>query len=89
MERTNQMITFLIIYFSLGVIAAIFTYGITIGYFWHEFPSLQNEKGRFDELVFRGIAGSLVTLLIPFCLIVTFFELNSAKHGLLFREPKL
>lgn len=82
------MTTFLIIYFSLGFIASTLTYGITVGYFWHEYPFLQNEKGRCKELVFRGIVGSVCTILIPFCLIATFVQLDNAKHGLLFRIPK-
>lgn len=81
------MTTFLIIYFSLGVISSIYAYGSWIGYFWNKFPTLQS-KHRFQELKITAFINALVSFLCPFGIVANYFCSERNKHGLLFREPK-
>jgi len=87
MERTNQMITFLIIYFSLGVISSIFAYGSWIGYLWNEFPILRS-KHRFKELKIGASISAFISFFCPPVSIANYFCFERNKYGLLFCEPK-
>lgn len=79
---------YLIAYFTLGAIAAVFSYGMTVAYFWHEFPILQEEKGRFSELQGRGVFFAILVFIAPLAIIVSFLIYDKAKHGLMFKQPK-
>ena len=87
MERAAKMI-YLITYFTVGAIAAIFTHGMTVAYFWHEYPSLQKESERFSELKWRGYANAILVFVAPVAIIASFIVFEPAKHGLMFKKPK-
>lgn len=78
------MITFLIYYFTVGVIAAIINFGITFAHLQRQWPSIA-ESDLESDYSFSGIM-SLTTLVFPLTLFVTFFMWDCAKHGLKFKK---
>lgn len=76
----------MVIAFIVGwAICGVLAFGITVADFWHSFPTLQREPGRF-----RDIAGfaSIYAALGPLGFIIVFLVSGFAKHGLLFRQPR-
>lgn len=65
------------IWFGVGAVLAVVTYGLTYGYFKGEFPWASN----------RGIAAgfALLTVAVPPMVIVPLVLSEGFKHGLRFR----
>lgn len=80
------MTTFLIIWLSLGLIAATLTYGMSLAYWWHNWPILQSKKYAL-YCVISSIFYAAYTAAIPLCLLLYWLLTDRAKHGLLFRNP--
>lgn len=80
------MTTFLIIWFSLGLIAAPLTYGMSLAYWWHEWRQLQS-KEYANGCIACSLMFAFYALVAPIHLITYYFLTDRARHGLLFRNP--
>lgn len=75
-----------IIYCVLSVVSAILSHGLTLAFFWHEFPTLQSEE-RWGEIWWRQLPLTFVAGLSPFVCVSSYWMTDCAKHGLMFRRP--
>ena len=80
------MTAFLIIYIILGLIAAPLSYGMSLAYWWNEFPRLQSEKYAFECIVSSALC-AFYGFILPINLLSFYILTNCARHGLLFANP--
>lgn len=77
----------IILYFMVGLICAIFNYGIILAYFQRKYPFRAAEEYSVDKRT--ALFTAFVTLLFFPVAILVYFDLSSrAKYGLMFKRDK-
>lgn len=81
-----NMEIFITVWILLGIASGILTHGMTLAYFWHEFPTLQSTE-RYNTLVYRQMVTVIASVMCPLVALMLFFFFGCAKHGIMFRNP--